>query len=343
MVESVSRERSTNPFISNYIEEEKYAYLKAVEGHTKIPSAAWRYYPRSDEDFYFTSSKIVLRKIFYGGWPLCETEVNEIKKFKDFVAEKGLPLPEGMADEEILRQLMAGKYNLQTAYDRLINVINWRKEAFPLKINEGGLAVLQSGYIYFHGRDRSFKPFMVIRPAVLFTIAPEPTTEDIEQAVFVVLEYLRNNLLIPGQVESMFLIVDLNELGLLNLPYGRMKSIMASINAYYRGMASKIFVLNGSFAFKVVWSTVSAFLDETTLQKIMLTDQNTCDELKALAHPSQLEAKFGGEAPNYGAPFWPPRMPEFIVDEQVEAKLVPEVEYEKFLEEHPKLMKRPEN
>ncbi len=53
--------------------------------------------------------------------------------------------------------------------------------------------------------------------------------------------------------------------------------------------------------------------------------------------------KYGGEAPNYEAPYWPPRMPEYVIDEQIEKKLVPEEEYERFLAEHPGLMRRPEN
>lgn len=47
----------------------------------------------------------------------------------------------------------------------------------------------------------------------------------------------------------------------------------------------------------------------------MLTNQNTCDELKSMVHPSQLEKKYGGEAPDYEHPTWPPRMPKYVVDE----------------------------
>ncbi len=50
------------------------------------------------------------------------------------------------------------------------------------------------------------------------------------------------------------------------------------------------------------------------LKKVMLTNKSTCDELKELMPPSQLEQKFGGEASNIEAPYWPPRMPKFTIE-----------------------------
>ena len=106
-------------------------------------------------------------------------------------------------------------------------------------------------------------------------------------------------------------------------------------------MNVKTYILQTSFAFKEIWSTLSKFLDDMILKKITLTSSSTHDELKALIHPSQLEQKYGGEAPNYEPPYWPPRMPKYVIDEKIEKKLVPEEEYEKFLQEHPELMRRP--
>ena len=45
-----------------------------------------------------------------------------------------------------------------------------------------------------------------------------------------------------------------------------------------------------------MWSTFSSFLKEHTKKKIVMTKNNTCDELKALFAPNQLEIKYGGEA-----------------------------------------------
>lgn len=48
-----------------------------------------------DEDkFFIKNNKIVLRKIFYGGQQLDEFEINEIRKFKDYLQENKLEIPE---------------------------------------------------------------------------------------------------------------------------------------------------------------------------------------------------------------------------------------------------------
>lgn len=67
-----------------------------------------------------------------------------------------------------------------------------------------------------------------------------------------------------------------------------------------------------------------------------------CKEMISYFHPTQLEQKYGGEAPNLEAPYWPPRMPEFVVDDIVSKKLVPEENYDKFLEDHPAFTRRPD-
>lgn len=54
-----------------------------------------------------------------------------------------------------------------------------------------------------------------------------------------------------------------------------------------------------------------------TRKKIIISDKNTCDELKHLYSPHQLEIKYGGTASNQETPMWPPKMPMFEIDEIV--------------------------
>jgi hypothetical protein len=93
--------------------------------------------------------------------------------------------------------------------------------------------------------------------------------------------------------------------------------------------------------FNLIWSTVKGFLQEHTKKKIHITKQPTCDELKSLFSPNQLEKRYGGEAPNFEGPWWPPQMPskEVGVDQE---KIVKEEDYEKFASERPSLRRRPE-
>ncbi len=61
-------QQSENPFYTNFLDDPAFEHLKVVPEESKMPEAAYRFKPSTDEDFYFSLDKMVLRKIFYGGW-----------------------------------------------------------------------------------------------------------------------------------------------------------------------------------------------------------------------------------------------------------------------------------
>jgi len=79
------------------------------------------------------------------------------------------------------------------------------------------------------GRDRNFRPLFVNRPAVLLTLEPNPTPEEIITASTFITEYVRNNFLIPGQVENWSMLIDLEGLGLLNVPFKQIKAFLKAM------------------------------------------------------------------------------------------------------------------
>lgn len=125
------------------------------------------------------------------------------------------------------------------------------------------------------------------------------------------MEYVRANLFMPGQVENWILLIDLDYLGLMGIPYKSLKSFLETLQSQYRCTSARVFIMNVSYVFNVVWSTIKGFLEEHTKRKIQISKESTCDELQALFAPNQLEVKYGGSAPNVDGPqFWPPIMPD---------------------------------
>lgn len=173
--------------------------------------------------------------------------------------------------------------------------------------------------MYVHGRDRNFRPLIVIRPRVItelgivsFLLITDKTEhhDGIMACVFM-MEYVRANLFIPGQVENWNLLIDLDNLGLMGIPYKSLKSFLETLQGQYRCTSARVFIMNVSYVFNVVWSTVKGFLEEHTKRKIQISKAGTCDELQALFAPNQLEVKYGGSSPNVEGPqFWPPIMPD---------------------------------
>ena len=66
--------------------------------------------------------------------------------------------------------------------------------------------------------------------------------------------------------------------------------------------------VNATEAIYILWKIVQAFLEEYIKKKISIHKENTCESLQKLFHPSQIEQRFGGTAPNV-TKFWPPMIP----------------------------------
>lgn len=95
-----------------------------------------------------------------------------------------------------------------------------------------------------------------------------------------------------------------------------------------------------STLFHFIWQTIKGFLEEHTKKKINITKSNTCDELKELFLPEQLQERYGGTGKNQEAPWWPPRLLEGPVGEDP-SKIIEESEYEDYIKDRPDLIRNP--
>ena len=82
--------------------------------------------------------------------------------------------------------------------------------------------------MYVHGRDRNFRPLIIIRPRVITELGITEPHNGIMACVFM-MEYVRANLFMPGQVENWNLLIDLDNLGLMGIPYKSLKSFLETL------------------------------------------------------------------------------------------------------------------
>jgi len=120
------------------------------------------------------------------------------------------------------------------------------------------------------------------------------------------IEYVRERFFLPGQVENWIIVMDMEQMGLMNIPFKTLKSVLETLQSLYRCTSARIFLFNVSGTFHFLWSTVQGFLEAHTKKKINITKLNMCDALQNLVAPHQLQQKFGGSAPNFEGPWWPP-------------------------------------
>ena len=97
----------------------------------------------------------------------------------------------------MLRLLHASQFNHKKTFHNIEHQILWRAENIPVKISDSVENMIKSGFMYVHGRDRNFRPLIVIRPRIVTEIGITDPNDGIMACVFM-MEYVRANLFLPG-------------------------------------------------------------------------------------------------------------------------------------------------
>ena len=98
---------------------------------------------------------------------------------------------------------------------------------------------------------------------------------------------------------------------------------------HFKSRGFRFYGFGLNFTIRAIWAIVSPIVEKKIKNKIKITNNNTHEDLWNWVHPSQVEQRYGGDAPDL-TEYWPPRKipgeigydPQLISDE-------PEVEEHK--------------
>lgn len=311
----------------------------------KPPKEAYLYFPSENDKIEFDEKNPMktLRRIFEAG-----TEYNtfEKKKIDELSSEiikhniknrsKQLIFPSDWQKYTTLRFLQATAYNIHKTIDMIIANIEWRKINIPKQLTPKAIEILNKGFIYIHGRDNRYRPIMHIVASVYDKNSKIYTFEDWTTAVIYFMEYVINNLLIPGQVENWNIICDVKDISIVFLPKD-LKRILAMLQENYRCRLFVMFIINiGSFA-NVLWKVVKSMIDPSTERKIKLLKNENTNDVFAFINKSQIEKKYGGNAENLTSYYFPPIFPSddyYIETDSPSTLLINETTYKKKVKEN---------
>lgn len=120
------------------------------------------------------------------------------------------------------------------------------------------------------------------------------------------LEFALSNLMSPGKVESLIVVVDMTGVGTINIPVSALKTIGQMLQNNYRARLYKLYCLNTPLIVKGLWTVVKTFLEDFTVAKVnvLRTDYG---ELYKQIDKQQLEEKLGGTYPTITEDYYPPK------------------------------------
>jgi hypothetical protein len=270
-----------------------------VDAHSNwlLPEEVVLFEPSIEEIFQGGQAgmqKPAARQIFLNT-ELTAVEIAALHKFRQAMPRG--EFPESMA-VHALRMIHNCKFKISKAVEMVQTLQRERVQRLPL-LEEDVLEDLQSGFLYWHGRDHKCRPCLVIRLERLGRMARDK--ELAVRLVMFALEYAIRFAMVPGRVENWVVILDLaNVLNVVSIFHigsliSTAMALAMTLETIYCGRMAWMKIVNmpGS---SVVAKAVNSAIPVDKRHKVSCPlDAHT--ELLKHMNPNQLEERYGGSAP----------------------------------------------
>ncbi|OMJ85670.1 hypothetical protein SteCoe_12939 [Stentor coeruleus] len=278
---------------------------------SKLPPEAYIFDP--PEDIILSpGKKIPLRNIFsYQDYSY--KEKNKLDKLKNQITKANISLPPSYDDAELLRILHGSECRITTAFNDLKSSIAVFNEIIPTDYKAlfpKIYTMLNEGFLYIHGRDRYFRPLIVLDVPKIDM--KKHSVQDYMDLTIFTMQFVKEHMLIPGKVENWVNIVEMGKLGIRDIPFKPMVKLLGTLQKIFKCRLAHSFVLNPPSSIYYMWTCVKPFIDKATQEKVVFENKGYSETMLNMCALDQIEKRFGGKAPN-ATTFWPPNFPDIFV------------------------------
>ncbi|CAD8188043.1 unnamed protein product [Paramecium pentaurelia] len=230
-----------------------------------------------------------------------------------------------LTDEIILRFLYANHFDFPQTIKHMRNHQQWLQDPNNFKWSLNTEEMIKQGAIYVSGRGQGYKPIIVIN-ADKFDITIYPI-DDIMRAISIVLMVVKDYMLVPGKVESWYIIVEAKNTTAFSVPFTHLNQIFDMLKLNFPCYLERMFILQPQTSIQITWQIVEQFIPYNSRHKIEFVT-NDFSLMFNYIKPKQLEQRHGGRAPNI-YDYWPPHVEDFneveyLMKEQEETKKIQE-------------------
>lgn len=263
----------------------------------QIPKLAYRYIPSKEDIIKIDNknNKSSIRRIFSTLKPesfYLEHELKGLTAFNSLLKNNNSSENIFLYKEDILRFLQAVNYDCKKALELIIIHQNWRLQHLPINYNKTINDILNCGFIYVYGRDHYFRPIIVINVEIYLKKKDLYSYDNWSKSIIYLLEYIKDKLLIPGQIEQWVTIMNMSNCSFLTIPE-ELKTFTKLMQENYRCRLSMLFIIGLSFLMRWALKIMSNLLEGTTKEKLKILSNNS--ELLDYINKNQIEPDFNGE------------------------------------------------
>ena len=288
----------------------KQAFLGAFGQPETAINDKIRSYKPTEDDIYFTVPSGNYCNLIVAGDVLREREIEELAKFKAFLAENGLTVPSGWIDERnaVVRLLQHLHYDSQKVYDEIMRLDeNYREHRVNLPNTLPDLLEdLNKGIVYAYGRDNAMRPIIIVNARRM--LDHNTDTERLGQLIEMITNYLYFLGFVDGVVEGWSVIVDFKDVSLWELPLMKIAALVKFNTKTFRGVLVRCITVHTHSLIVASKRVVFSVLNEFTKMKTDLIGDDVADQLGPIFGLANLEEKYGGQLPNKESDFWPPQV-----------------------------------
>ncbi|EGR32613.1 hypothetical protein IMG5_076430 [Ichthyophthirius multifiliis] len=230
-------------------------------------------------------------------------EQQGIQQLKETLNTEQVSLTPDWSDIDYLKMCYCGRFDLKKCIQLTKTHVQWRLDPNMQCLDDKSKALLESGMIYVHGRDKQYRPVIILDCTKIDL--KKQGQDTIIRALCVFLNMVRKYMFVGYYIENWILIIDTGGMGIFDLPLKALNMMIEAMSCNYCACMEKLFILNPSFGLKTSWSVISKMMDQESVDKIQMLKQENITKLQEYIDPCYLEQKFRGTVPNQTI-FWPP-------------------------------------
>jgi len=191
-------------------------------------------------------------------------------------------LSTNIEETQKMRFLQGCHWDVTTACKSINEYVRWYSTRLHGPISPPDRAHPDT-WLYFYGRDRSFRPILMIdcmRLQVMYQKAVSKTF--IIDTLLEVMEFFVRYLAVPGKIEQLLVIANLGGCSIWNPPLNVCRDCVGTLTTKFRGRLSKLLIVNTPLVFYTLWQVLKPFLPERTASKVSILHLEFMRELEAL-------------------------------------------------------------
>lgn len=188
-----------------------------VPASIRPPRDAYSYWP--SREYVMKGSGTHSQRFIFYKQTFTPFEAEKLSRLKAALAEQRISLPPQFDDCMLLRLCYGTHWKTRNAVAAVQTHLEWRRTYMPNNYSmmfEQVRGLLAGGCLYVHGRDCRFRPCIIMNyPKFNFR---QHTIFDYMPLIGFFLDYVIDNMFLPGQVENWVTITDMGHMGLSDLP-----------------------------------------------------------------------------------------------------------------------------